>query len=182
MVNRNGRFLTAAASDDVARRIDETERGLDDGPCVDAIVEEAGQIDADLTDGSQWPRLADWVLEHTPVRGMAGYRLLVDDEKVGALNLYADVPGALTGPAADQATVFAAFASVALTAAARSETSAQLREGIRSNREIGKAVGLLMAFHKVDDEEAFAILRRTSQDLNIRLAEVAHEVVEHGRT
>ena len=30
-----------------------------------------------------------------------------------------------------------------------------------------------MAFHKITDEEAFAMLRKASQDMNIKLAEVA---------
>ena len=44
--------------------------------------------------------------------------------------------------------------------------------------EIGKAVGLLMAAHRVTADEAFAILRKTSQDLNIKLASVAELVVQ----
>ena len=46
-------------------------------------------------------------------------------------------------------------------------------------RDIGKAVGLLMAFHKISDTEAFDLLRKASQDMNIKLAEVAREVVAH---
>jgi GAF domain-containing protein len=178
MLVRDGRFLTAAASDDIGRRIDATEREIGEGPCLDAIVDEAGQIDADLTDRSSWPRLADWVLTNTPVRGVAGYRLIVDGAKVGALNLYSDTPGALSR-SADQAAVLAAFASVAMIATSRHQLVADLRAGLHSNREIGKAVGLLMAHHKVSDEDAFALLRKASQDMNIKLARVAREVVDH---
>jgi hypothetical protein len=178
MLLRGGRFLTAAASDDVGRRIDQAERALGDGPCLDAILDEAGQIDADLTDGSSWPRLADWVLTHTPVTGIAAYRLIVDEAKVGALNLYSDTPGALA-QSADQAAVLAAFASVAMMATNRQQEAADLRAGLHSNREIGKAVGLMMAHHKISDEDAFALLRKASQDLNMKLTEVAREVVDH---
>jgi len=38
---------------------------------------------------------------------------------------------------------------------------------------------LMMAFHKVSDEEAFAILRKTSQDMNVKLADVAREILQH---
>ena len=181
MLRRGDRFVTAAASDDVARRIDEAERMLADGPCVDAITEEAAQLEADLTERSQWPELSAWILANTPVRGAAAYRLFVDDTKVGALNLFSDTPSGLTVSAADQAAVFAAFSSVALVAASRSERADSLRDGLHSNREIGKAVGLLMAFHGVDDEAAFEILRKASQDMNLKLAEVAREVVDHHR-
>ncbi len=37
----------------------------------------------------------------------------------------------------------------------------------------------MMAFHKISDDEAFAMLRSTSQDMNIKLVEVARQVVDH---
>ncbi len=60
-------------------------------------------------------------------------------------------------------------------------TAKTLRDGLQSNREIGKAVGLLMAFHQISDDAAFDMLRKASQDMNIKLAEVARQVVEHHR-
>ena len=109
---------------------------------------------------------------------MLGFRLLIDGRKAGALNMFSDDPGALDASSADQGAVIAAFASVALmTLSARREVQ-ELRAGLASNREIGKAVGLLMAAHRVTADEAFAILRKTSQDLNIKLASVAELVVQ----
>jgi transcriptional regulator with GAF, ATPase, and Fis domain len=176
-----GRFFTAAASDETARRIDAAEIELGDGPCMDAILEEAAQVEDDLTRHGQWPRLAEWILAHTPVRGAVGYRLIVGEEKVGALNLFSDTPGAFTENAVNQAAVFAAFASVAVNAAIHNERAETLQAGLESNREIGKAVGLLMAFHKIGDAEAFQMLRKTSQDLNLKLAEVAQQILDHHR-
>ena len=112
------------------------------------------------------------------MRSAIGYRLLLEDEKVGALNLFADEPGALSSRAADQGAVLAAFASVALMALRAREAAATLRLGLQSNREIGKAVGLLMAAHRVGADEAFGLLRRTSQELNMKLAHVAEQVVQ----
>lgn len=177
MVRRNTGIETAACSDDVARLVDRFERELNDGPCVDAIVDEAYQLDPDITRGCRWPSLAERVVEETPVRGMAGFRMLVDGDKVGALNVFSDTPAALTVTSADQATILAAFSSVALAAVEHKEQAASLRAGLESNREIGQAVGLLMAAHHVDDREAFALLRKASQDLNVKLADVAREFV-----
>ncbi|MGH3370215.1 MAG: ANTAR domain-containing protein [Nocardioidaceae bacterium] len=179
MLEQHGRLVTAAATDEVARHIDELERRIGEGPCVDAIHEEAAQLDADLADRSAWPKLRDRVLEETPVRGMAGFRLVVDDRKLGALNLFSDRPTGLTMSSVDQAAVLVAFASVALIAAARDEQAKTLRDGLDSNREIGKAVGLMMAFHKVDDDQAFDILRKASQDMNVKISEIAKQVVSH---
>lgn len=177
MLRQGGRFPTIASSDEVARRIDEFERSLGEGPCIDAIEDEAAQIASDLASTTQWPRLTRAILEHTPVRAAVGFRLVVDGRKVGALNLFSDTPGAFAGHATDQGAVLAAFAAMALRALAYEERADTLRRGLENNREIGKAIGLLMALHRVSDEEAFDLLRRASQDMNVKLADVARRVV-----
>ena len=51
-----------------------------------------------------------------------------------------------------------------------------LRRGLESNREIGKAIGLLMAMNDIDDDQAFEMLSKVSQEMNIKLAQVANQV------
>ena len=180
MLAGNGNtYQTVGASDEVAARIDGFERELRDGPCVDAIEDEAVAVEPSLEEGSRWPSLADRIVRETPVRSMAGFRLFVDDKKVGALNLFSDTPGGLTEQSVDEGAVVTSFASVALLAAHQKQAAVSLRQGLESNREIGKAVGLMMAFHKVDDQTAFGMLRKASQDMNIKLVEVARQFVEH---
>ena len=172
-------FASVASTDEIARRIDEIEIEVGEGPCLDAILEEAYQHDLDLTTGSSaWPNFTKRVLAETPVRSAIGYRLFLDGDKVGALNLFSDEPGALTPGSGDQGVVIASFASVSLMTLRARQEAESLRQGLQSNREIGKAVGLLMAAHRVSAEEAFTILKRTSQDLNMKLVHVAAQVVE----
>jgi hypothetical protein len=118
-------------------------------------------------------------MAETPVRGMAGFRLVNAGEKTGALNLFSDTPGALSQRTIDQAILLVSFVSVALLAAQQKISAETLRGGLDSNREIGKAVGLMMAFHHVDDETAFSILRQASQDMNMKIVEVAREIIAH---
>ncbi len=183
MLRRGGRTHTAAASDDVARHVDELERELDQGPCLDALDDDEPDqhICSDLTTGCQWPELARRILEETSVRGMAGFRIRQEGAKVGALNVFSDTEGALSEHSLEQAALLAAFASVAIAALERGEEAVTLRRGLESNREIGKAIGLLMAMHTIDDEQAFAMLAKISQDLNVKLADVAARVVAHHR-
>ena len=178
LVRRDGRYITVGASDNIAQRIDDMERAAGDGPCVDAIEEETPQIETDLTTPSQWPNLAARMVAETPVRGAMGFRILVDKRKTGALNLFSDKAGVFDTESAGQAVTLASFASVAINAVAQGEDVSTLRRGLLSNREIGKAVGMLMMLHGVDEEEAFNVLRRYSQDLNIKLADVARTVIE----
>ncbi|MDT5164297.1 MAG: hypothetical protein QOC88_1191, partial [Mycobacterium sp.] len=149
------------------------------GPCVDAIEEETPQIEADLNNPTQWPNLAARMVAETPVRGAMGFRILVDKRKTGALNLFSDKANVFDNEAAGQAIVLASFASVAINAVAQGEDVSTLRRGLLSNREIGKAVGMLMMLHGVDEQEAFDVLRRYSQDLNVKLADVARSVIEN---
>lgn len=178
MLAANGRFLTIAASDEIAAQVDALEREVGSGPCVDAIVEESFQLDSNIDDGTQWPELAKRLRAETPVRGMIGYRILADQRKIGALNVFADVPGALTEESADQGAIVASFASVAFMTLSAKTQAETMRRGLDSNREIGKAIGLLMAAHKFTEDEAFDLLRTTSQNLNMKISTVARKVVE----
>jgi transcriptional regulator with GAF, ATPase, and Fis domain len=179
LVRRDGRYVTMGASDQIARHVDDLERACGDGPCVDAIEDETPQIDSDLTTPSLWPKLAERVLAETPVRGAMGFRLLVDNQVTGALNLFSDTPNKFNTESAGQAVVLASFATVAINAIAQGDDAATLRRGLLSNREIGKAVGMLMLLNDVSEHEAFEVLRRYSQDLNIKLADVARTVIDH---
>jgi GAF domain-containing protein len=179
MLRRNGVYETAASSDEVGARIDAMERELGEGPCIDAVREDSVYHDGDLTDGSPWQNLTDRVLAETPVRSMAGFRIRLAGENAGALNLFSDSPGGLTERAVEQGIVLSSFISVALLAAHERRAASTLRSGLESNRMIGQAMGLLMGFHKVGADDAFAMLKRTSQDLNVKLSEVARQVVQH---
>ncbi|AYJ50099.1 GAF and ANTAR domain-containing protein [Rhodococcus sp. P1Y] len=177
LVNR-GQPVTVAATDQVARTVDDIERATGEGPCLDAIESEAAQIETDFLQPSQWPALARGVVTRTPVRGAMGFRLMLDQKKVGALNLFSNTPGAFDSSTADHAIMLTAFAAVTVSAIISGEEANTLRRGLESNREIGKAIGLLMAMHDVTDDQAFEMLRKTSQDMNVKIAALATSVVE----
>jgi transcriptional regulator with GAF, ATPase, and Fis domain len=178
LMRRNNKYVTVAASDQIARQVDFLERTTGDGPCLDAIEDEAPQVEPDLTASTSWPRLAPRVTAETPVRGAMAFRILVDHRKVGALNLFSDTANRFDTVSAERAIILAAFASVALNAATSGENADTLRQGLESNREIGRAVGMLMLLKDVTHEEAFDTLRRLSQEMNIKVTEVARAVVE----
>jgi DNA-binding response OmpR family regulator len=61
------------------------------------------------------------------------------------------------------------------------QTAAQLQMALTSNRQIGVAVGVLMAREKVTSERAFDLLRQRSNNTNRKLRDVAEEVALTGQ-
>jgi GAF domain-containing protein len=55
----------------------------------------------------------------------------------------------------------------------------QLEQGMENSRQIGKALGLMMAQYRLDDVAAFEKLNGHSQDLNIKLRQIAQDIVAH---
>lgn len=60
------------------------------------------------------------------------------------------------------------------------ERSAHLEEALRTSREIGAAIGILMASRRLTEEASFALLVRTSQHTNRKVRDLAAEVVRTG--
>ena len=69
--------------------------------------------------------------------------------------------------------VFATHAAVALAGAQQDE---QMQKALQGRDVIGQAKGILMAQQGVSADEAFDILRRASQRMNIKLRELAERV------
>lgn len=57
---------------------------------------------------------------------------------------------------------------------------ANLERALESHRLIGQAMGILIERHRIVGQEAFDLLRRASQDRNVKLREVAERVIETG--
>jgi len=69
--------------------------------------------------------------------------------------------------------IFAAHAAVALSAANQQD---QMEMGMASRDVIGQAKGILMARQHIGADEAFDMLRRGSQRLNVKLRDLAAQV------
>lgn len=170
-------FRTAAASDGVMRAIDKLQNELREGPCLEASTDEKVHLDNDITQASAWPRLAERVVAGTPVRAMLAVPLVLDGRRNGALNIFADRADAFSPASIDAGAVLAAFATVAVSAAFETARADQLQAGLESSREIGAAVGILMATHKLSSDDAFALLSQASQRLNRKLRDIAAGIV-----
>lgn len=180
LVRRRGPIETVAATDEVPELVDLVQYETGEGPCVDAIAEhEVFWID-DLAAEERWPKFSTRAVEETGVRSMLAFRLFVDQDTVGALNLYSREVGAFSDDARGIGAILAAHAAIAMFAAREKEHAEQLEEALCSNRRIGMAMGVLMAQGHLTEDQAISLLRRASQYLNIKLREIAEQVVETG--
>jgi transcriptional regulator with GAF, ATPase, and Fis domain len=179
MVHRNRTIDTPAASDQMARRGDELQYAVDEGPCLDAIWHYDTVISANLAEEDRWTRWAPRVAAELNVRSMLCLRLFTSTELVGALNLYSKDIDAFDEDDAYTGTYLAAQIAVAV---AEEQQTESLRISALNRTIIGQAQGILMERYNIDPEKAFNVLRRVSQDNNTTLIRVADELVRTRRT
>lgn len=172
-----------ATSDAMTDEVDKIQHALGEGPCVTAAIEvdlEPVRID-DLEVDSRWPEFCRQVRERTPVRSVLAFHLNGVDRSRSALNLYGAEPNAfIEQEALGIGALFASHARALMLHSASADQVANLSEALTSSRQIGTAVGILMAMHKVTSEEAFDMLSKVSQDLNRKLRDVAEDVTRTG--
>jgi GAF domain-containing protein len=108
--------------------------------------------------------------------------LLLPNEVVGAINVYAHAKDAFTDRAAELGELFAAPAAVAVHNAqvlAQAQALAMQLQTALSNRPvIDRAIGILLARTGGTADEAFARLRAISQTEHTKVTEVAGRIVD----
>lgn len=172
---RHGEGSTPAASDGVPLTVDAIQYETGEGPCLSAICGDEVCESNDLRSETRWPSFAARAADATGVRSMLCFRLFVGGDTLGALNLYSKQVDAFDEGSRTVGLVFAAHAAMALSTAMHDQ---QMGEALESRDVIGQAKGLLMAREGVDADEAFDMLRRASQRLNLKLRDVATQMVE----
>lgn len=177
LVGPNRTISTPAYSSRVAYESDLAQYETDEGPCLDALRDDATYLIDDLETEERWPAYRARALE-LGVRSMLSFRLFVSHRTYGALDLYAARPH-VYGPSSQvMGQVFASHASVALKAAI---TEAGLERVIESRDLIGQAKGILMERRRMTATEAFQTLDELSQERNIALRDLAGEIAATGQ-
>lgn len=179
-VRRGGTPATLAASDELTTRVDQLQYDLDEGPCLETLATGTVHYVAHTATESRWAQFcrrahaegANSVLS-LPLSSPAG--------PVGAYNLYSTHTDGFAENTRAPLDVFAGNAAgavaVALKLADQTQLSEDLRHALTSRAVIDRAVGIVMAQQRCDADAALDILRRGSQHRNIKLRELAAEIV-----
>ena len=161
--------------------LDERQYELGFGPCLDAA--KTGQMivvdtSSDDTPYREFARTA----ARRGVRHVVSVGLPLAQRSVGGMNIYKTTGDSFTPLFLEYAQVFAGYAAVAVnniasyTAAANE--AAQLRTAMQSRAVIEQAKGILMARDHCTADEAFELLSRLSQHSNIKLRDIAQNIVD----
>lgn len=180
-VMRGSNFRTVAPSSDRAARVDEIQYNLRSGPCVDAILEQAIFRTGDLAQDQRWPEFGSRAARQEGVNSVLAFRLfLEDDQTIGGLNLYSTQKDAFDESATVVGSVFATHAAIALATTQSRNDVQNLEVALKTNREIGIAIGILMSRFHVTHQQGFDLLRMASQHTHRKLHDLAAEVAETG--
>ncbi|MFE0419013.1 GAF and ANTAR domain-containing protein [Streptomyces tendae] len=180
LILRGGKVQSLAPTEQVVIDSDALQGRVGEGPCFDAARTSTGERQfriVDFTDEAvRWPKYVPEA-RRLNLGSMMGFLLFTEDEDLGALNMYSYRPGAFTEADETAGWLLASHAAVAFSSA---RTHAQLQEAIGTRHTIGEAMGILMGRHRLTEDQAFATLRRYSQDHNVKLRDVAARVCERG--
>ena len=182
---REKRTGTMVSSDPDAQVLDELQTSFLDGPCLTAIRENTVCRVGDTHDDPRWPDYLPAAAQRG-VRSILGVAFEVGDEPGtgAALNIYSTQPHSFSDEITSTIRREVHQASSALQLAVRltrrQETEANLRAAMVSRTPINLAVGIIMGQNQCTQEEAVEILKRASNHRNIKMRDLAEDIV--GRT
>ncbi len=181
-VARGGVVSTPVCTDRVVEDIDALQHETGEGPCLDAIAHRLMVYADDLNGDDRWPSFGRQAAEGG-LRSVLALPLTTNGTD-GAVNLYARYPAAFGVIDRARAMILASLAGIALSTAHLLEDEERRIENLHSalgSREIiGQAQGILMERERIAADQAFDVLRRASQHLNVKLREVAQNLVDTG--
>ncbi len=168
----DGRLETLAATDPLVVEADALQYELREGPCYDAVTDEDSTYCPDLSNDSRWPRYGPKARD-LGLASQLAFRLAGRKGTYTGLNLYSGSLAAFNEPSGI-AGLFSSHAKVALGYAEELDT---LKAAVATRQMIGEAIGIVMERFTLTEERAFEFLIRLSQTSNVKLRNVATEIV-----
>jgi len=174
------RLESACSTDPKAEQLDALQRDLGEGPCMEAAHDvQQMYVVTDLREDDRWPLWGPRAVE-LGIRSLISVKLsseTISDEHapLGALNMYSTEVGWPEPGVVEIARIYTAHCANAV-AQARQITG--LQRAVEGRHLIGVAQGILVQRYGLDVDTAFDVLQRYSTTSNVKLRDVAAEVVE----
>lgn len=174
LIRRDGRLETVAPSDPIAAEIDQLQYDLNEGICRDSSWEGETLASQDVATDPRWPSWGPKVAALGVSSVIAAELTKEGEGRMGAVNLFWVDGRQFSRDDIAFAHLFARHAAIALNSAM---TVAGLNTALDSRKRIGQAQGILMERYGLDETKAFEVLRRYSQHLNVKLRQIADDLV-----
>jgi GAF domain-containing protein len=174
LIGKGGTYESLAQVTDLPHQLDELQMQFNEGPCVQAALDEVIVRTDDFREESRWPKYSPACVEIGVLSGLS-FKLYTAERTAGALNLFSFSTNPWNGESETIGTVLAAHAAAAVLA---NRQGHQLESALSTRDRIGQAKGIIMERYKVDDVQAFEMMRRLSQDSNTRLIDIAQQVID----
>jgi GAF domain-containing protein len=178
----NDKPRTVVFTGPLAVQLDERQYEAGFGPCLDAAVT-GNTITVDNQEAATTP-YPDFsaVARRASIAHTVSVGLPVAQYVIGGLNIYGSDALPFEQPVVELAEAFAGYAAVAVANAARyssaEDMAQQMRMAMKSRAVIEQAKGIIMAREHCDPQQAFTILTRTSQTRNVKLRDIAEDIVD----
>lgn len=175
LIKSAGRLQTVAPTHPVVEAADQLQYELREGPCHDSAWQGQTMVSQDLAVERRWPLWAPKAVA-LGLGSALGAELVnkAGDRRLGSVNLYWTAPRVFTSDEVSFAHLITRHAALALGA---SLTVEGLNIALDGRKRIGQAQGILMERHGLSEDQAFAVLKRYSQDNNTKLRDLAEQLV-----
>ena len=180
IVVQDGEARSIAANTDLPGQVDEIRLASGQGPGLDVLDTNDLVVSNDLAADPRWPLFGRRVVDELGIRSVVSYRLYLGRRHRAALSFYSDWPHAFDDLAITTGAIFAAYCSLAMHSQLVLDEPVAHRRATEVHREIGVAVGILMATGDLTTEAAYHRLHRASRHLQRSLTDVARDVIAHG--
>jgi|RhiMetdeSRZDD1v2_1073273.scaffolds.fasta_scaffold182557_2 ANTAR domain/GAF domain len=175
VVRSRSRIETIAPTDPCVEELDRRQTVLGEGPCYDGAWAGETLTVSDLAEDERWPTWAAETAALGVTSLLASELTTVEGRRIGCISAYWTGRRCFTQDDLAFMAIFARHAALALT---RSWNEAGLNTALDTRKVIGQAQGILMERHGLDEARAFEVLRRYSQDHNIKLRDVAAHLID----
>lgn len=133
----------------------------------------------DLREERRWPAWAARVADGIDIASLLCFQLFVSESALCVMVFASKHPRGFDKSERTSAEVFAAHITAAIADARENET---LHTAVEGRTTIGQAQGILMERFSMDPDQAFEVLKRVSQHRNVKLREVAVELIRTRKT
>ncbi len=179
-LERHGRLMTVAASNDEVLTMDRHQYETGEGPCLDAKALGRNFYTESLAEETRWPRFVPLALDQG-IHSILSSPLMTRDRPQGALNMYSSATRAFGTRQQELAALFAKQASEILTTSAPDltddESNQRFGASLAARQTIHQAQGVLMARRHLTADAAIRSIFHEAREVGITVLAHAIDIV-----